>query len=88
MEVVHAVMPHMNQEMIAKVPMLLVAVLNATKAIIADAEKGYSDKDMDEQLQNELDEEIEEIEEVWVYLFRYTSISRRSSNWLEIERTS
>lgn len=44
-------MPHMNEEMIAKVPKLLSAVLTATKNIVAEAEKGYNDKDMDEQLQ-------------------------------------
>lgn len=39
-----------------KVPKLLAATLTATKSIVSEVEKGYSDKDMDEQLQNELDE--------------------------------
>lgn len=64
--------------MIVKVPKLLVATLNATKIIVAEAEKGYSEKDMDEQLQTELDEEIEEIEEVRCLLFRSMSMLRRS----------
>lgn len=51
-------MPHMNESMLANMPKLLTAVMNATKNMVSDAEKGYSEKDMDEQLQSELDEEI------------------------------
>ena len=48
MEVVLGVMPYMTEEMLTNMPKLLTSVLTATKAIVAEVEKSYYDKEMDE----------------------------------------
>ena len=63
-EVMAEMMPVMSQEMGAKLPEMMAAVLNLVRMETKEVEKEYADKEMDEVMQEQMDEEIEEVEEV------------------------
>lgn len=56
LEVVASVMPHCTEQMLTNLPQLLNSALAVTKQIVKEIETDYSAKDMDEELQNEMDE--------------------------------
>lgn len=74
-------MPFMTQEMAAKMPNMMMAALSLVKSESKEIQKEYTDKDMDEALQEEMGEQMEEVEEVNVLLFRVQNTLRRSSRW-------
>lgn len=61
-------MPHCTEQMLATLPQLLNSALAVTKQIVKEIETEYASKEMDEDLQNEMDEETEGVEEVPTYL--------------------
>ena len=54
-------MPSMNEQMIAKMPEMMQAVLVLVKNLTSEIEKSYADKEMDEALEEEMGDEISEV---------------------------
>jgi DNA-binding transcriptional regulator GbsR (MarR family) len=72
-------MPHCTEQMLTTLPQLLNSSLAVTKQIVKEIETEYSSKEMDDDLQNEMDEETEGVEEVYCFLCRFTNALRKLS---------
>ena len=64
LEIVASVMPFCTEQMLTNLPQLLNSALAVTKQMVKEIESEYASKEMDEELQNEMDEETESVEEV------------------------
>ena len=67
-------MPFMNPEMTASLPEMLTTVLGLVKSLTNEIEKIYAEKEMDDDLTEEMNNETEEVEEVLFYLFSHWSM--------------
>lgn len=66
-------MPFMSQDMSAALPEMMMAVLGLVKSLSNEIEKIYSEKEMDDDLTEEMNNETEEVEEVHFYLFSHSN---------------
>lgn len=62
LEVLAGVMPYCPEPFIASLPQYLNTALTVTRDLVSEIEKEYASKEMDDDLQNEMDEAIEEVE--------------------------
>lgn len=58
------VMPSMDQTMLGALPIKMMAVMGMINGMTKEIEKIYSEKEMDDDLTEEMNNEIEEVEEV------------------------
>jgi hypothetical protein len=75
-------MPFMNPVMTAALPEMLMAVLGLVKSLTNEIEKIYAEKEMDDDLTEEMSEETDEVEEVNLFLFSRWSLWKLPSNRL------
>jgi hypothetical protein len=68
-EAFSVVMPAMDQRMLESLPVKMKAVMGMVSSLVKDIEKIYSEKEMDDDLTEEMNNEIEEVEEVHLCLF-------------------
>jgi hypothetical protein len=57
-------MPFMNQEMTTRLPDMMMAVISMIKDLVVLIEKVYSEKEMDDDLNEEMSNETNQAEEV------------------------
>lgn len=62
-------MPFMGPEMFSALPEMMMAVLGLVKTLSNEIEKIYAEKDMDDDLTEEMNNETDEVEEVFLVLF-------------------
>lgn len=69
-------MPFMSQDMSKSLPEMMMAVLGLVKSLTNEIEKIYAEKDMDDDLTEEMTNETDEVEEVHLDLFSPSSLWR------------
>jgi hypothetical protein len=55
-------MPFMNQEMTTRLPDMMMAVISMIKDLVVLIEKVYSEKEMDDDLNEEMSNETDQVE--------------------------
>lgn len=72
------VMPSMDQKMLTSLPTKMMAVMGMINGMVKEIEKIYSEKEMDDDLTQEMSNEIDQVEEVFILLFSLSNTFRIS----------
>lgn len=72
------VMPSMDQKMLTSLPTKMMAVMGMINGMVKEIEKIYSEKEMDDDLTQEMSNEIDQVEEVFILLFSLSNTFRTS----------